>query len=69
MPEAGEELVAIYHSHPNSPAEPSQTDINLAEGWPDTVWIICSLADREEPVLRAFAIDGDAVEEVELAVG
>ena len=23
--------VAIYHSHPRSPAEPSQTDINLAE--------------------------------------
>ncbi len=26
----GEEIAAIYHSHTKSPAEPSQTDINLA---------------------------------------
>lgn len=69
MPDKGEELIALYHSHPNSPAEPSQTDINLAEWWPGTAWIICSLADRDEPVIRAFSIDGSAVEEIELAVG
>ena len=30
----GEELAAIYHSHTESAAEPSQTDINLARPWP-----------------------------------
>jgi proteasome lid subunit RPN8/RPN11 len=68
MPDAGEELLALYHSHPVSEAAPSQTDINLAENWPGTIWLICSLADPDEPVVRGFLIDGTDVEEVELAV-
>jgi proteasome lid subunit RPN8/RPN11 len=68
IPDAGEELVAIYHSHPNSEAYPSQTDINLAEGWPDPLYLICSLADPEQPSTRGFAIRDGAVEEVELDV-
>jgi proteasome lid subunit RPN8/RPN11 len=67
MPAAGEELVALYHSHPVSEARPSQTDINLAELLPGLVWLICSLA-TEEPVVRAWRITDDAAEEVELAV-
>jgi proteasome lid subunit RPN8/RPN11 len=64
----GEELAAIYHSHTGSPAYPSQTDINLAENWPDPLYLICSIADPERPDLRAFAIrDGD-VEEVAVAI-
>ena len=60
--------VAIYHSHPRSAAEPSQTDINLAENWPDPLYVICSIADPERPDVRAFAIrDGD-VEEAEFVV-
>jgi proteasome lid subunit RPN8/RPN11 len=62
----GEE-VAIFHSHPNTEAAPSQTDINLARDWPGAIWVIASLADGE-PVLRAFSIDGSRVEEVELVV-
>jgi [CysO sulfur-carrier protein]-S-L-cysteine hydrolase len=61
----GEELAAIYHSHTGSPAYPSQTDINLAENWPDPLYVICSLADRE-PEVRAFAIRDGEVEEVTL---
>ena len=64
---AGEQLVAIYHSHPKTEARPSQTDVNLASWWPDVLWVIASLAEAE-PVVRAFAIDGAAVEEVELIV-
>ena len=37
--ERGEE-VAIFHSHPNTEAAPSQTDINLAANWPDPVYLI-----------------------------
>jgi [CysO sulfur-carrier protein]-S-L-cysteine hydrolase len=80
MEERGEELAAIYHSHTNSPAYPSQTDINLAlveqgEGaeaeriqlFPGTIYLIASLAEGEEP-LRGFDIDGEGVREVELVV-
>jgi [CysO sulfur-carrier protein]-S-L-cysteine hydrolase len=63
--ERGQELAAIYHSHTGSPAYPSQTDINLAENWPDPLYVICSLADRD-PEVRAFAIRDGEVEEVAL---
>jgi len=63
----GEEIGAIFHSHPNTEAYPSQTDVNLAAWWPGTDWVICSLAE-DEPVVRMFRIDGAAVEEVELVV-
>jgi proteasome lid subunit RPN8/RPN11 len=63
----GEEVAAIYHSHTKSPAEPSQTDINLAQNWPDPVYLICSVAGPE-PTVRGFAIRDRRVEEVELVV-
>jgi [CysO sulfur-carrier protein]-S-L-cysteine hydrolase len=66
MDRRGEELGAIYHSHTKSSAYPSQTDINLAEGWPDPLYVICSIADADSPELRAFAIRDERVEEVEL---
>jgi [CysO sulfur-carrier protein]-S-L-cysteine hydrolase len=65
MPAAETELVAIYHSHPVSPAYPSATDIALAF-WPDALYIICSLADPERPVVRGFRIRDDEVAEVDL---
>ena len=64
---AGEQLLGIYHSHPKTEAHPSQTDVNLAAWWPDVFWVIASLAD-DRPVVRAFAIDGPSVVEVELVV-
>ncbi len=64
----GEEIAAIYHSHTKSPAQPSQTDINLAENWPDPVYLICSLAQPDAPEVRAWSIGDGSVEEVELNV-
>jgi [CysO sulfur-carrier protein]-S-L-cysteine hydrolase len=53
--------VGIYHSHPRSPAEPSQTDINLAT-YPHWTYLIVSLAG--EPEVRAWRIaDGNVSEE------
>jgi proteasome lid subunit RPN8/RPN11 len=66
--DAGEELVAIYHSHTRSPAYPSQTDVNLA-GWPDAIYLIASLADREAPEVKGFWIRDGGIEEAELDVG
>ena len=64
----GEELAAIYHSHTRSPAEPSQTDINLAVNWPDPVYLICSVVDPDSPVLRGWTIRDGSVSEVGLTV-
>jgi proteasome lid subunit RPN8/RPN11 len=61
-------LEAIYHSHPKSPARPSQTDINLADQWPDATYLIVSLEDDENPDLRAFRIADGRYEELELTV-
>lgn len=64
----GQEMVGIYHSHTKSEAYPSQTDINLAAAWPDPLYLICSLADPDDPVVRAFAIRDGRVEEADLDV-
>jgi [CysO sulfur-carrier protein]-S-L-cysteine hydrolase len=52
--------VAVYHSHPRSPAEPSQTDINLAL-YPNWLYVIVSPVD--EPTVRAWRIDDGQVRE------
>lgn len=61
-------LQAIYHSHPKSPAVPSQTDINLADQWPDAIYMIVSLQDEENPDLRAFRIADGRYDEIELTI-
>jgi proteasome lid subunit RPN8/RPN11 len=57
--------VAIYHSHPRSPAEPSQTDINLAH-YPHWLYVIVSLDGA--PAMRAWRIADGRVEEEPVAV-
>jgi aspartate racemase len=49
-------LGAIYHSHPNSPAVPSTTDLREAN-WPDALMIIVSLMD-ERPEARVYRVQG-----------
>ena len=58
---------AIFHSHTQSPAEPSPTDRRLAF-YPGALYLIASLADPAQPEIRAWRIEGDAVAEVELSV-
>lgn len=60
--EEGWELLAIYHSHSHSPAYPSVTDLELAF-YPDSLYLIISLADRARPIIRAFRIVEGAIEE------
>ncbi|MEA2555955.1 MAG: [CysO sulfur-carrier protein]-S-L-cysteine hydrolase, partial [Actinomycetota bacterium] len=68
MDQQGWDLWAIYHSHTHSEAYPSETDRKLAF-YPDSRYILLSLQDREQPVLRSFFIDQDGrVTEEELIV-
>ncbi|HUS13276.1 MAG TPA: M67 family metallopeptidase [Pyrinomonadaceae bacterium] len=55
MRERGEELLAIYHSHPRS-AEPtpSETDVRLAY-YPQAIYFIVGLAGPQ-PIVRAFSV-------------
>ena len=54
--EAGDEMVAIYHSHPVSVAYPSATDAWNAH-YPETYYLICSLEFDDAPVIRAFRME------------
>lgn len=62
--DADEVVWGICHSHVASPPEPSMTDVGLA-GYPDALYLICSLA-TEPPVVRAWSIRDGAVAEVVL---
>jgi len=55
MRDRGEQLLAIYHSHPRSDdPQPSETDVRLAY-YPSAVYFIIGLGNGE-PCLRAFRI-------------
>lgn len=62
-------MQAIYHSHPETPARPSQEDIRLALT-PAVSYVIISLADSQHPVVKSFKIDQGKVkpEVVEITV-
>lgn len=58
----GLKLDGVYHSHPYTPARPSEEDIKLAYD-PNISYIIASLAE-EEIVIKSFRIvDGKATQE------
>lgn len=62
---AGEDLVAVFHSHVGSAAVPSASDLREAR-YPDALHLIASLADGGAPpgeALRAWRIvEGRAIE-------
>ena len=55
MRERGEELFAIYHSHPSSAALPSPTDRRLAE-YPGVMYLIISLGTTGVLEMRGFSV-------------
>jgi proteasome lid subunit RPN8/RPN11 len=58
-------MLAIWHSHPASPARMSAEDLRLAYT-PDIVYVILSLADPGKPDLRGFVVNDGAASEVVL---
>ena len=77
--DAGLEMLGIFHSHTHTEAYPSKTDRERAY-WKDPVtgeraaiypgvrYVIASLGDRAAPVIRAFRIQADEVDEEEVKV-
>jgi proteasome lid subunit RPN8/RPN11 len=64
--DSGDDLLAIYHSHTRSAAYPSRTDVELAF-YPDTLYLIVSVADRDAPEIRAFRLSKGAPEGQQIA--
>lgn len=63
----GNELFAIYHSHPDAPAWPSATDLAQAN-YPDTLYLIVSLNTRGVLEMRGFYLREQQIENVELVI-
>jgi len=64
----GWDLLGIFHTHTHSEAYPSETDQKQAF-YPDALYLLMSLSDREAPVLRGFRISDGTVSEEEVVVG
>jgi len=67
MRDLGEELFAIYHSHPTSPAIPSVTDLSLA-AYPDALYLIISLNTKGILEMRGFKINHKSAQEIALSL-
>ena len=67
LDDRGWDVMVIYHSHTHTEAYPSPTDTRLA-AWPDAYYVIVSLEDEANPVVRAFRITDGEVAEEELVV-
>lgn len=66
--DAGEDLIAIYHSHTRSAAYPSQTDVNEAVMWPEQVYVIVSLESGDAPDVKAYSLKEMKIADVDLDV-
>jgi len=64
---AGLELLAIYHSHPETPARPSAEDIRLAL-MPNVIYVIVSLQDAHTVGVKGFLIENGNVSEVPVKI-
>lgn len=52
------QLLGFYHTHPDHPAEPSQTDLQYA--WPFFSYIILSVRNGKASEMNSFELDPDA---------
>ncbi len=55
-------LLGNFHSHPESPSRPSEEDKRLAFD-PEASYLILSLQEKENPVLKSFNIKAGVVSE------
>ncbi len=67
MRENGEELAAIYHSHPDAPPLPSLADVEQHE-YPGVLYLIISLGTQGVLEMRGFHIHGRKIDEVAIGL-
>lgn len=68
MRERGEELFAIFHSHPDTPAEPSALDLAEA-AYPAAVYLIISLNTKGVLEMRGYRMGENRIfREVDLVL-
>lgn len=67
MRENGEELFAIYHSHPSAPALPSELDMAQA-AYPEAVYLIISLNTKGVLEMRGFKLADQQLKEIKLVL-
>ncbi|MBT3197697.1 MAG: M67 family metallopeptidase [Gammaproteobacteria bacterium] len=65
--EQGEQLWAIYHSHPQAPATPSPRDLAEA-AYPDALYLVISLNTEGVLEIRGFRLGETQFDEVALEV-
>jgi proteasome lid subunit RPN8/RPN11 len=65
--EKKEQLFAIYHSHPNSEAYPSVTDVAQSE-YPETLYLIISLKTKGVLEMRGFYLVDQQIKEVSIQI-
>ncbi|MGJ3258120.1 MAG: M67 family metallopeptidase [Rhodospirillales bacterium] len=63
----GTEIIGHYHSHPDHPAAPSETDLSMTYET-DFVWLICGVAKNGATELNAFKPLADRSRFEELAL-
>jgi proteasome lid subunit RPN8/RPN11 len=61
------QMLAVHHSHPATPARPSEEDIKLAV-MPGATYVILSLAKADEPDVKAFNIEDGVVATVAVEI-
>lgn len=57
----GLEVVGVWHSHPDHPARPSETD--RATAWPEWSYVIATVTERGVDHVRSWRLDGDEFHE------
>lgn len=67
MRENGEELFAIYHSHPSAPACPSLLDLEMAN-YENALYFIISLNVKGILELRTFQIENKQATEIAITL-
>jgi len=60
-------MLAVYHSHPETPARPSEEDIRLALT-PAVSYLIVSLADQQVPIINSYRIESSRVQPEEITI-
>src|SRR5689334_17305285 len=54
----GQAVLGFYHSHPDHPARPSETDRQF--GWPYYSYVIVAIANREAVDMTSWVLDEEA---------